>query len=485
MNKILSELNPKEVFNYFEEISEIPRGSGNEEGISDYLVKFAKDNNLKYYQDKVNNVIIKKSGTKGYENAPIVILQGHMDIVCEKREDVEHDFMKDPLKLRIDGDFVKATGTTLGADNGIAVAYALAILSSNNIEHPPIEVLITTEEEIGMGGAANLDGHMLDGKILINMDSEEEGELLTSCAGGVRSIVKLPIEWTGALKGFKAVTLKLKGLKGGHSGMEIIKGRGAASKLIGRVLFDISKEIEMYIYEIKAGAKMNAIPRDAEVNLLLKDNDFEKLSSIVQKWNEVLKNELKGIDDDVALDICNSEINPTKTFTKEISDNVINILLSIPQGVQTMSNDIEGLVQSSTNLGVVKTEESYVSFESAARSSVATLKDEITNRIEVVSKTNGAEQILISSYPEWQFRKDSEIRDLFVKVYEKMYGKKPKITAIHAGLECGLLKEKLGDIDMISFGPNMFDVHTPEEKLSISSTERMWEYLKNVLKAIR
>ncbi|GAA0182052.1 aminoacyl-histidine dipeptidase [Clostridium sediminicola] len=485
MNKILSELNPKEVFYYFEEMSEIPRGSGNEKGVSDYLVKFAKDNNLEYIQDIVNNVIIKKPGTKKYETAPTVILQGHMDMVCEKREDIDHDFLKDPLKLRIDGDFIKATGTTLGADNGIAVAYALAILSSNNIEHPPIEALITIEEETGMGGAANLDGHMLDGKILINMDSEEEGELLTSCAGGVRSIVKLPIKWNDNQKGFKAVTLKLKGLKGGHSGMEIIKGRGAASKLIGRVLFDISKEIEVYIYEIKAGAKMNAISRDAEVSLITKYDEFEKLNDLVGKWNEIFKNELKGIDDDVVLEILNEETNPTKIFNRETSDRVINILMSIPQGVQTMSNDIEGLVQSSTNLGVVKTEEGYVYFESAARSSVATLKDEITNRIEVVAKTNGAEQTLMSSYPEWQFKKESKIRDLFVKVYEEMYGSKPKITAIHAGLECGLLKEKLGDIDMISFGPNMFDVHTPEEKLSISSTKRMWEYLLNVLKEIK
>ncbi|SHH71515.1 aminoacyl-histidine dipeptidase [Clostridium grantii] len=485
MNRILSNLKPKEVFHYFEEISEIPRGSGNEQEISNYLVQFAKNNNLEYFQDEFLNVIIKKPGTNGYENSPIVILQGHMDIVCEKSEEIYHDFLKDPLKLRINEDFVKATGTTLGADNGIAVAYALAILASKDIQHPPIEVLITTEEETGMGGAANLDGNMLEGKILINIDSEEEGELLTSCAGGVRSKVKLPINWVELQSEYKFVMLKIKGLKGGHSGMEIVKGRGVASKLIGRVLFDIAKDIEFYLSSIKAGAKMNAIPRNAEATLLISDIEVKKLSELVDKWNEIFKNELKGIDDDVLLEMNILEEKSKKVFSKKTRNRVINILTTMPQGVQTMSNDICGLVQSSTNLGVVSTEEDCVMFESAVRSSIGSLKDEITNRIKVVAKVNQAKQTLVSSYPEWQYKKDSYIRDLFGSVYEKMYGDKPKITAIHAGLECGLLKEKLGDIDMISFGPNMFDVHTPEERLSISSTERTWKYLLKVLKEIK
>jgi dipeptidase D len=485
MSKILSDLEPKEVFCFFEKISEIPRGSGNEKEISNYLVKFAKNNNLEYYQDDFLNVIIKKPGTKGYENSPTVILQGHMDIVCEKSESINHDFLKEPLKLRVQGDFVKATETTLGADNGIAVAYALAILASDNIEHPPIEVLITTEEETGMGGAANLDGSMLDGKILINIDSEEEGELLTSCAGGVRSKVKLPINWVELQSDYKYVSIKIKGLKGGHSGMEIVKGRGVASKLLGRVLFDVANDIDFYLADIKAGAKMNAIPRNAEATLLINDIEVNKVSKLVDKWNEIFKNELKGIDDQVLLEMSILEGKSKKVFSKKTRNKVLNILMAMPQGVQTMSNDICGLVQSSTNLGVVSTQANSIMFESAVRSSVGTLKDEITNRIKVIAKSNGAKQTLESSYPEWQYKKDSYIRDLFVSVYEKTYGNKPKIAAIHAGLECGLLKEKLGDIDMISFGPNMFDVHTPEERLSISSTERTWQYLLKVLKKIK
>jgi dipeptidase D len=408
-----------------------------------------------------------------------------MDIVCEKSESINHDFLKEPLKLRVQGDFVKATETTLGADNGIAVAYALAILASDNIEHPPIEVLITTEEETGMGGAANLDGSMLDGKILINIDSEEEGELLTSCAGGVRSKVKLPINWVELQSDYKYVSIKIKGLKGGHSGMEIVKGRGVASKLLGRVLFDVANDIDFYLADIKAGAKMNAIPRNAEATLLINDIEVNKVSKLVDKWNEIFKNELKGIDDQVLLEMSILEGKSKKVFSKKTRNKVLNILMAMPQGVQTMSNDICGLVQSSTNLGVVSTQANSIMFESAVRSSVGTLKDEITNRIKVIAKSNGAKQTLESSYPEWQYKKDSYIRDLFVSVYEKTYGNKPKIAAIHAGLECGLLKEKLGDIDMISFGPNMFDVHTPEERLSISSTERTWQYLLKVLKKIK
>lgn len=484
MDRVLKDLSPDLVFCYFEDITRIPRGSGNEKAISDYLVSFAKKHNLEVIQDEALNVIIKKSGSKGYENAPTVILQGHMDMVCEKNKEVEHNFEKDPLNIRIEGDFIKAAGTTLGADNGIAVAYCLAILSSKDISHPPLEVLITTEEETGMGGASSIKKENLSGKILINIDSEEEGELLSSCAGGVRNRVKLKIEKEEVKEGFMSLKLIIKGLKGGHSGMEIDKGRGNANKLIGRVLNDLNSNLDIYITEINGGAKMNAIPREAEAIILAKEKDKVALEELVAKWKETLKNELKNSDSEVIVQIEKLEKKVEKTFTKDLGGRIIELLMLIPNGVQTMSMDIKGLVQSSTNLGVVTTDHNKVTFESAIRSSVKSLKYDIVKRVETVAKLTGAEMTLESEYPEWEYRADSYIRDVFVKVYKDMYNKEPKITAIHAGLECGILKDILGDLDMISFGPNMYDVHTPEERLSISSTERTFQYLLNVLKNI-
>lgn len=484
MDRVLKDLSPDLVFCYFEDITRIPRGSGNEKAISDYLVSFARKHNLEVIQDEALNVIIKKSGSKGYENAPTVILQGHMDMVCEKNKEVEHNFEKDPLNIRIEGDFIKAAGTTLGADNGIAVAYCLAILSSKDILHPPLEVLITTEEETGMGGASSIKKENLSGKILINIDSEEEGELLSSCAGGVRNRVKLKIEKEEVKEGFMPLKLIIKGLKGGHSGMEIDKGRGNANKLIGRVLNDLNSNLDIYIAEINGGAKMNAIPREAEAIILAKEKDKVALEELVAKWKETLKNELKNSDSEVIVQIDKLEKKVEKTFTKDLGGRIIELLMLIPNGVQTMSMDIKGLVQSSTNLGVVTTDHNKVTFESAIRSSVKSLKYDIVKRVETVAKLTGAEMTLESEYPEWEYRSDSYIRDVFVKVYKDMYNKEPKITAIHAGLECGILKDILGDLDMISFGPNMYDVHTPEERLSISSTERTFQYLLNVLKNI-
>lgn len=485
MNYVLNNLEPRAVFKYFEEISRIPRGSGNEKRISDYLVSFAKKYNLEVIQDEALNVIIKKHGTSGYENSPIVILQGHMDMVCEKNKEIDHDFEKDPLKLRVDGDFVRATGTTLGADNGIAIAYSLAILESDDIPHPPLEVVFTTEEETGMGGASALNPSNLKGKILINMDSEEEGKLLVSCAGGVRTRVILPVVKTEVNGKLNAYKIKIKGLKGGHSGMEIDKGRGNANKLIGRVLKDLQKIISFYLADINGGAKMNAIPREAEAVILINLENEEKLNERIKYWNETLKNEFKSSDPDVNVEFEKLNDNIDSVFSMETTEKVVDLLVMIPNSIQTMSMEIQGLVQSSTNLGVVFTKDNEVVFESAVRSSVRSLKYDIVSQTETIAKALGAKLITESDYPEWQYNPDSYIRKVFVKVYKDLYGKEPEITAIHAGLECGLFKEKLGDVDMISFGPNMYDVHTPNEHLSISSTKRTWDYLLAVLKELK
>ncbi|WP_278244277.1 aminoacyl-histidine dipeptidase [Caldisalinibacter kiritimatiensis] len=485
LGKILNNLEPNKVFEYFEEISQIPRGSGNEKAISDYLAQFAKERDLDVIQDEALNVIIKKPATKGYENAPVVILQGHMDMVCEKNKDTIHDFEKDPIKLKVEGDIIRAEGTTLGADNGIAVAYCLAILDSNDIPHPSLEVVITTEEETGMGGASKLNPENLDGKILINIDAEEEGNFFVSCAGGVRTKVILPVEWENADESLETYIVKVRGLKGGHSGMEIDKGRGNANKIMGRILKDLNTTFDIKLSDLSGGAKMNAIPREADAVIMVDSKDKETIVQKIEKWNNILKNELKSSDPDVNILFEKFDNNDKKVLSKQSQDKAISLLQIILNGIQTMSMDIEGLVESSTNLGVVTTKENEIMFESAVRSSVKSLKKAIVEHTQTVAEVVGAKLVTESDYPEWEYNPDSNIRKIMQKVYKEKFNKEPKLTAIHAGLECGLFKEKLGDIDMIALGPNMYDVHTPNEHLSISSTARTWELLLDVLKEIQ
>ncbi|SHE39637.1 dipeptidase D [Marinitoga hydrogenitolerans DSM 16785] len=478
---VLKGLKPEKVFYYFEEISQIPRCSGNEKAISDYLVNFAKERNLEYIQDKALNVIIRKPATKGYESAPGVIIQGHIDMVCEKTSDSNHDFSKDPIKLQIDGDYIKATNTTLGADNGIAVAYALAILDSKDIAHPEIEALFTTEEETGMTGANELDPSLLNGKVLLNIDSEEEGIFYVSCAGGLRDVITLPVEFKKPENKY-GIRLKVFGLQGGHSGMEIIKQRGNANKLLGRVLYDLNKKIKVECASINGGDKSNAIPREATAELII--DNIEKAKQIVEYWDKTFKNELSVSDPKVKVSI--EEIEKSeRVLTKESFEKAIYILMLVHDGVQTMSKSIEGLVESSSNLGVVKTYTNRIEFTSATRSSVETLRDLIHNKTEIITKLVGAELNTNAPYPAWEYKPDSRIRELMKKVYKDMYGKEPEIAAIHAGLECGILSGKMKDVDMISFGPNLYDVHTPQEKMSISSVKRVWEFLVEVLKQIK
>lgn len=484
-NGILSKLNPSDVFNYFEELTKIPRGSGNEKGVSDYLVSFAKKNKLEVIQDKADNIIIKKPGTKGYENSKTVILQGHMDMVCEKNSDIVHDFAKDPLKLRIEGDLVKATGTTLGSDNGIAVAMSMAILASEDIPHPPIEVLLTTGEETGMGGAVALEPENIKGRTLINIDSEQEGKLLVSCSGGVRTKVNLTIDWKDACTDKSAYIVKLSGLKGGHSGMEINKGRANSNKLMGRILFDLEAKFDFDLWELAGGSKNNAIPREAEAGILIKNGDSSKLRAELNIWEGIFKNEFRLADPDVKIELKASEKTIDKVFSQDIKMKAVKLLYLIPSGIQTMSMDIQGLVESSTNLGVVTTGADTVEYDSAIRSSVRSLKAYILSQTKLAAELLGAELTAYSDYPEWQYEPDSRIRTVFIDVYKKLYGKDPEIVAIHAGVECGLFKEKFGDIDMISFGPDLLDVHTTNEGMSISSVQRTWDYLKAVLAELK
>jgi len=474
-----------EVFQYFKEMNQIPRGSGNEKAVSDWLVKFAKDHSLDVIQDKALNIIIKKPGSKGYENAAPVILQGHMDMVCEKEEDKEHDFLKDPIDFIVEGDKIHADRTTLGADNGIAVSYGLAILASHEIAHPPIEFLVTVSEETGMDGAFALDATQLSGRRLINIDAEEEGKLIVSCAGGIGATLKLPVEWEDAPEDCRALNLIIDGLQGGHSGMEIVKQRGSANKIMGRLLFDLERVMDLRVFAINGGTKHNAIPRKAIAGLLVKAKEESLLNEKLAAWTLVLQNELLGVDEGVVLGLRESSEKVKNIFSAKTTHAVIQILSLIPAGVINMSTAIPGLVQTSSNLGVVLTLEDMVTFENTIRSSVRSNRTTVADEMGQIAEVTGAKVVYASEYPEWQYNPSSKLREVFVDTYNELYGKKPEISAIHAGLECGLFSEKFdGKIDLISFGPNLYDVHTPKEYLSISSVERTWSYLLKVLEKL-
>lgn len=482
MKNVLAGLQPQLVFKYFEEISQIPRGSGNEKEISDYLRKFGEDLGLETIQDEALNIIIRKPATKGYENAPGVVLQGHMDMVCEKNKGTNHDFTKDPLQLRIDGDYIYATDTTLGADNGIAVAMGLAVLASNDIEHPALEVLVTVDEEAGMSGAMALDGNLVKGKYILNLDSEEEGHLLVSCAGGVTALSTIPVEFTDADSSKVAYSLEIKGLLGGHSGMDIIKQRANSNKLLGRLLNLIS--IDFDLAKVEGGSKNNAIPRESDCVLMINPSDKETFISDVERITATFKHEFSTSDPGLEV-ICNETTSPSKVLNCDSKSRVISMLNIIPNGIQTMSMDIENLVESSTNIGVLRTTDSAVTFECAVRSSVGSLKTDITNRMELLTKQLNGTLQLISDYPAWEYAKNSQLEKMCIDAYKNLTGNEPIIMALHAGLECGLLLEKMPHAEAISFGPNMYDVHTPNEHLSISSTENTWKFLLAVLKSMK
>lgn len=485
MSEILKGLQPTEVFKYFEKLSQIPRGSGNEKEVSDYLVSFAKEHSLEHIQDSALNVVIKKKATPGYENSPAVVLQGHMDMVCEKNKDTEHDFLKDPLKLRIVEDMIYATDTTLGADNGIAVAMGLAIMASNEYQHPALELLVTTAEETGMDGAMALDPKSVNGRTLINIDSEEEGTLLVSCAGGLTAKTTIPAVWEAIDTNLVPYIIKIRGLKGGHSGMEIDKERGNSNKLMGRILMSILSEVDFRLSALNGGSKHNAIPRETDAVILVEADKKSLVENKIKECEQIFKTELRTPDPDVRVEFEVLSNSPQEMLSKESTKNAVNYLYLVINGITSMSMDIKGLVESSLNLGVITTYKESIEFISSVRSSVRSLKNELSNRLLVTAKLNGGSVITESDYPEWAYNPDSKIRTVFEDVYEKMFGKKAHITAIHAGLECGLFAEKFGQIDAISFGPNLYDVHTPDEHMSISSVQRMWEYLLEVLKNVK
>lgn len=476
---VLEQFDREQVLYYFEELTKIPHGSGNEKAISDYIVNFAKERGLFYAQDDVCNVCVKKAGTFGLEQSPAIIIQGHLDMVCEKNSGVEHDFQNDPLDIYVENDFIHARGTTLGADNGIAVAYMLALLNGKDLVHPPIEAVFTVEEETGLDGAKTFDTSILEGKMFLNMDTEEEGVLLAGCAGGLRTRLHLPLERVSCNE--QGYALTIRGLKGGHSGADIHLGRANADCLMGRILDLLDKEVEYDLVSVNGGTMDNAICREAEAVLVLHSDCPQRVREILVDMEEMLLAEYGDVDAGISLGFAQLQEDVFAVLTEEIKRKIICTLTLLPYGVMTMSADMEGLVESSNNIGIVKTLEDSIFFDCAMRSSVASRKDALYQKVCAVSELVGGELEIINEYPGWRYNPNSKLTAFFGEIYEKMYDKKPRIEAIHAGLECGLFAEKINGLDMISIGPEMYDVHTPDERLSISSTMRVWDFVKEVL----
>ena len=475
----LAGLEPARVFDFFEEICSIPHGSRNEKLISDYLVNFAKERGLKYIQDEANNVIIFQEGTCGYEDHAPVILQGHMDMVCEKDASCPIDMATEGLDVTHDGHSVFAKGTTLGGDDGIAVAYALALLDDTSIPHPPLEVIITTDEEVGMLGAAAIDLSMLKGRTLINVDSEDEGIFTVSCAGGARATLVLPEERRSVYG--PCIRLAVDGLKGGHSGIEIGQNRTNANKVMGEFMSRIQALMPLCLTSFSGGSKDNAIPRSCQATMVAMGIDLERINGIA----EALQAEIRETYDEPEATVQAFDVDALggNALTTECTAKVIALLCSVPNGVQKMSADIEGLVQTSLNLGIAKLGDG-MSLTFSVRSSVNSEKEELLQKLRDLAAFSGAEYSQMGEYPAWEYKADSHLRDVMVKTYAEMFGKEPEVVAIHAGLECGLLSEKLPGLDCVSVGPQMHDIHTSREKLEIASTERTWKFLQEVLKAL-
>ncbi|MDI9508787.1 MAG: aminoacyl-histidine dipeptidase [Clostridiales bacterium] len=479
MDKSLEQMDYKGIFKYFSQISKIPRGSGNEDEISEYLVSFAKNQGLEYNKDSANNVIIIKEATKGYENEPAIMLQGHMDMVCEKLKDSSHDFLKDGIKLLIDGDFLHADGTTLGADNGIALAYILALLSDDDLKHPRLEAVITSDEEVGMNGAKALDLSSLKADYMINLDSEEEGYLLASCAGGLTGTSTLPLKRV-AVQG-KRIKVSIGGLKGGHSGMDIVNNRSNANKLLGRLLFDLRERNTYSVLHMEGGYKDNVIPREAFAELVIDSKDYPKLCENIDEIMKIYKKELVASEPDLEYKVMDMDEGDYMSLDPVSFEKLLFLLIQIPYGVQVMSSDIEGLVESSLNLGIFRLEEEQALICNSVRSSKSSYKHYISNRLEYLVSFLGGDYIVRSEYPAWEYRNESKLRDHLRNLYKEMYGKDMKVEAIHAGLECGLIAEKMPGIDIVSIGPDMSRVHTIDERLSISSAVRVYQFLERVI----
>ena len=475
----LAGLQPEAVFGYFEKLCSIPHGSRNTKLISDYLAAFAADQGLRYVQDQLNNVLIFKDGTPGYEDHAPVILQGHMDMVCEKDADCPIDMDTEGLDITHDGQYIFAKGTTLGGDDGIAVAFAMALAADKSIPHPPLELVITVDEETGMFGAAGIDLSMLKGRMLLNIDSEEEGIFTVSCAGGARATIHLPVQRKTVYG--PAIRLVVGGLQGGHSGVEIHKNRANASKVMGEFMRRIQEKMPLCLVSFAGGSKDNAIPRTCEVNAVALGLELESINTIASQLQAEIR--ANYAEPEATIEAFNADALGGNGLSSEDTAKVTSLLCEVPNAIQAMSDKIPGLVQTSLNLGVAKLgEELTLTF--SVRSSVNQEKQDLLAKLRAIAENYGGSYSQVGEYPAWEYKEDSVLRDTMVEVYQRMYGKAPEVVAIHAGLECGLLGEKLPGLDAVSIGPEMHDIHTSRERLGIASVGRTWEFVQEVLKAL-
>lgn len=476
---------PKLVWKHFDEIRKIPHGSKNEGAIREYIVGFAKQHGLEHKVDKAGNVVIKIRATKGMENKPVVVLQGHMDMVCEKNSDKKHDFMKDPIELVIDGDWLKANGTTLGADNGIGVAIGLAMLEDHALQHGPLEALFTVDEETGLTGAFNMDVDMLRGRIMLNLDSEELGSIFVGCSGGGDSIITLPIKTVSVPKGFEAVELKVGGLRGGHSGVDVHEQRANAIKVLGRVLNAGLALGKVYISDIKGGNLRNAIPREAYAVVAVSSKALEDSVKAFKATAAAMLDEYRSVDKDLHLEVrTGKDVKAKKVMGSELSKGIIDMLVAMPHGVLAMSHDMPGLVETSCNLAVVALDKKILRVQMSSRSSIKSALQATRDRIHAIATMAGAKVEEPSAYPGWKPNLKSRILQVTKDAYKEVTGKEPSLKAIHAGLETGIVGERFPGMDMVSIGPEIKYPHSPDEKVDMTTVVELYKVVASILRKV-
>jgi dipeptidase D len=480
----LTELNPTALWKHFEEFLKIPHSSGNEKALADYIISVAEKNNLEWKRDDVGNVVVSKKASPGMEAAPGVILQGHLDMVCEKNSDMDFDFSQDPIQAEIVEDWIQAKETTLGADNGIGNGAALAIMEDETFIHPPMEFLFTVEEETGLTGATYIKPDFLKGSRLLNLDSEDEGEFTIGCAGGADSLISLPLEREASGPG-ETYRLKVFGLQGGHSGVDIILGRGNAIKLLARVLWEAGREIPIQLAGLEGGNLRNAIPREALAEIKLDGGQYEAFSAAVNKAFTGIKDEYKVVDPAAQISLEHKEDESRTVLTAGSQKKLIEFLFVLPHGVIAIHPEMQGLVETSTNLAVIHTHEDKAEIICSTRSSIATALEGTRGALAALSSLAGAEIVLEEGYPGWKPNLQSPLLQMLKDVYQAQFGKEAKIAAIHAGLECGIIGEKYPGMDMISFGPTIKFPHSPSEKVNIPSVEKFWTFLTRLLAELK
>ncbi len=479
-----NELKPASVFHYFEEICKVPRPSKKEEKIIAFLKAFGEEHHLETLTDEVGNILIKKPATPGFENRKTVVLQSHIDMVCEKNSDVKHDFLTDPIETYIDGEWLKAKGTTLGADNGIGVATELAILADNNIKHGPLECLFTVDEETGLTGAFALKPGFLSGDILLNLDSEDEGELFIGCAGGIDSVAEFSYKETDVPTGYFFSKVQVKGLKGGHSGGDIHLGLGNANKILNRFLSEAFKKYDLYLCEIEGGNLRNAIAREAHAVIAIPEEQKHEIRADLNIFAAAVQAEYAVVDPDLKL-IMESETAHLKAIDKDTTKRLFQTIYVSPHGVFAMSQDIQGLVETSTNLASVKMKPNHIiRIETSQRSSTASSKEDIANMVRTAFEMGGAQVSFGDGYPGWKPNPHSEILEIATASYKRLFGTEAQVKAIHAGLECGLFLDKYPSLDMVSFGPTLRGVHSPDERMLIPTVDKFWKHLLDILENI-